>query len=188
MHDRRFDPRHAHRLLGREREEQWQPRRFLRDIGITAGHTVADLGCGPGFWTLPLADVVTERGNVWALDVSPEMLRILREQQPPAHVRPVISAFPAIPLPHHSVDWAWAAFIFHEVLPHPVFAAAMRRVVRPGGTAAVLEWRPDAASTHGPPRDHRLWPEQVIEWLEAAGFESVRVGWRNEDTYLILAT
>ncbi|MCL5994556.1 MAG: class I SAM-dependent methyltransferase [Chloroflexi bacterium] len=46
-----------------------------------------DLGCGPGFWTLPLAEQTGPGGIVWALDISQEMLDALASRQLPSQVR-----------------------------------------------------------------------------------------------------
>ncbi len=186
MHERRFNPELAHRLVSPEREARWKPRAFLQRLGLPSGATVADLGCGPGFWTVPLAEVVGTRGRVWAVDVSPQMMQLLRERGVPGHVCPVLAALPDVPLSPESVDWVWTAFTFHEVEPFPAFAAALRRLVRPGGQVLVLEWRPDAVSPQGPPRHHRLWPAQVQEWLQEAGIHNVTLAWQDEDTYLVV--
>jgi ubiquinone/menaquinone biosynthesis C-methylase UbiE len=191
--DRRFDPDNRAALLKAERRERWAPSRFLSQLNLRAGQTVLDLGCGPGFWTLPLTEIVGPSGTVWALDVSQEMLDALAARNPPAQVRPVRSELPVISLPevpdspYPGVDWIWAAFIFHEVEPPERLAAEMRRVTRPGGRVAVLDWRPDAASDNGPPRSHRFTAAQVGEHLRAAGFRNASRIWQDEEAYLVEA-
>jgi len=187
MVERRFDPRHRQTLLGVERQARWDPPRFLARLGLQAGQTVLDLGCGPGFWTLPLAEIVGPQGTVWALDVSQEMLDALAARHPPSQVRLLRGELPAIDLPDGSVDWIWSAFLFHEVEPPEQLAAEMRRVTRPGGKVAVLDWRPDAESGDGPPRSHRLSPAQIGEYLLAAGFQDAMQIWQDEDAYLVEA-
>jgi ubiquinone/menaquinone biosynthesis C-methylase UbiE len=186
MHEhKRFDPARKGYLLSAEREARWDPRRFLARLDLQPGAVVVDLGCGPGFWTLPLAEIAGPTGRVWALDVSRELLDDLAARNPPAQVALVQSSLPQIELVGASVDLAWAAFVFHEVEPPEAFAAELRRVVKPGGRVVVLDWRPDAASESGPPRVHRFQPEQVSGWLSAAGFPSAALTWSDEDTYLV---
>ena len=170
-----------------EREAKWQPRSLLRSLSIAPGCAVLDLGCGTGFWTLPLADIVGASGTVWALDVSQEMLDALADRKPPKMVRLMSSELPAIDLPDAAVDWIWAAFVVHEVEPLADLMAEMRRVLRSGGQVAILDWSPDAASTDGPPSHYRLNPAAVIEQLQAAGFEVLPQNWQHEDGYLIEA-
>lgn len=185
--ERRFDPQKRHALDNAEREAKWQPRSLLSHLGIQPGHTVLDLGCGTGFWTLPLAEIVGASGIVWALDVSQEMLDTLAERKPPTLVRPLLSELPHIDLPAASVDWIWAAFVIHEVESLENLITEMRRVLRDGGHLAILEWRPDAAHDDGPPNPHRLSPTKVIQQLKTAGFEILPQNWNHEDGYLIEA-
>jgi ubiquinone/menaquinone biosynthesis C-methylase UbiE len=145
----------------------------------------ADLGCGPGFWTMPLADIVGAAGAVVGIDVSRELLDELAARHPPAHVRIAEGELPAISLPDGTLDFAWVAFVFHEVEPPATLAAELRRVLRPGGIAAILDWRPDAVSESGPPRHHRLSADQVIGHLKTAGFVDCTEKWRDDDAYLV---
>jgi len=185
MMERRFDPDYREALLSARRRERWDPMRFLARLDVQAGQTVLDLGCGPGFWTLPLAEIVGPAGTVWALDVSQEMIDTLTARHPPPQVRPLRGELPAIDLADGSVDWIWAAFVFHEVEPPQRLAAEMRRVTRPGGQVAVLDWRPDAVGDGGPPRSHRLSPAQVDAYLQAAGFQNGTQIYQDDGAYLI---
>lgn len=187
MSECRFDPERAHRLLSKEREAKWRPRDFLRRWGIRPGLRVADLGCGPGFWTRPLAELVGAEGRVWAVDVSPEMLKRLRDRGAAPNVHLIQATLPDVPLASGCADWVWVAFAYHEVEAFAEFARALRRLVRPGGQVFVLEWRPDGASPQGAPRHHRLWPREIVEWLNSAGLKEVHVAWQNADTYLVQA-
>lgn len=187
MAERRFDPENRGALLNTQRRERWAPDRFLARLDLQPGHVVLDLGCGPGFWTLPLAEMVGPRGTVWALDVSQEMLDALAERDPPPQVRFLRAELPAINLPDASVDWAWGAFVYHEVDSPQQLATALRRVLRASGRVGILEWRPDASEGGGPPRSHRLGPEQVKGHLRAAGFRWAAQTWQDENAYLVEA-
>lgn len=184
--EKRFDPAKRHGLLSEERQARWDPPAFLRQFGLRPGQAALELGSGPGFWTLPLADLVGPTGMVWALDVSQEMLDTLAEQQPPAHVIPVLSELPAIGLETAVADFIFAAFVYHEVEGDRL-AAEMVRVTRPSGQVAILEWRPDGAHQSGPPNHHRVWPDAVQQDLEQAGFTRVAEAWRDAEAYVITA-
>lgn len=185
--NRRFDSRKQGMLVGPERLARWNPTHLLPLAGLHESQTALDLGCGPGFWTLPMAEIVGNNGQVIALDVNPEMLRSLAAQSPPTHVRPMQGELPAISLSNASVDFIWAALVFHEVTPAVSLAREARRVLRPGHRLAVLEWRTDAVSSMGPPRGHRLSPQQLHMCLLSAGFQEFHLLWRDDDTYLASA-
>lgn len=184
--EKRFDPQKRHDLLKEERYERWNPTHFLRQFDFQPGQAALDLACGPGFWTLPLADMVGPTGRVWALDVSQEMLHTLAQRKPPAHVVPVLSELPAIALEGAISDFIWAAFVYHEVEGDGL-ASEMFRVTRPGRRVAILEWRPDDPEQSRPPKQHRVWPSQVKHALQEAGFGQVTEAWRDAEAYLITA-
>ncbi len=185
--DKRFDPQRQHRLLSTERYAYWNPPQFLTRFDLKPGQIVLDLGAGPGFWTLPLAEIVGTSGEIWAVDVSQELLDTLASRNPPSQIKFKRSELPTIDLADALADFAWLAFVFHEVEPPEKLARELRRVLRPGSRIAVLDWRPDAQGTQGPPRTDRVTPEQVINWLSAAGFIEARKTWQDPDNFLVEA-
>lgn len=185
-HERRFNPKKGNNLLSDERQARWNPPQFLKRLDLQEGQVALDLGCGPGFWTLPLADIVGPSGKVWALDVSQELLDALAQRNPPGQVQLIRNELPTMDLPDSSVDLTWAAFIYHE-MESDGLAAELRRVVRPNGQVAILDWRPDGETDSEPPTEHRVWPEEVKQALYQAGFVQVSETWRDSEAYLIVA-
>src|SRR2546426_12762513 len=57
----------------------WRPRALdaWRRAGFTMGQTILDIGCGPGYATLDLAEIVGPAGRVVALDRSRRFLDVL---------------------------------------------------------------------------------------------------------------
>ena len=100
----------------------------------------------------------------------------------------MLGELPTIQLPTGSVDFIWAAFIYHEVEGVEKLAQEMRRVLRENGRAAILDWRPEAHGQSGPPRHHRISSEKVIEQLVQAGFQKASIGWLDKDAYLVEAS
>src|SRR4249919_3074499 len=70
---------HGASWLEREgREEEQRPAEIFRAMGLTDGDVVADLGCGTGWFARRMARAVAPRGTVYAVDIQPEMLDLLR--------------------------------------------------------------------------------------------------------------
>lgn len=184
---KRFNPKKHAVLLEAAREAKWHPRALLRQVGVQPGQVVVDLGCGPGFWTFPLADLVTSTGVVWALDISREMLDALMARHPPEQVHTMCIELPRIPLPAASADLIWAAFVVHEIELLDYLMREIQRVLKVGGRVAVLDWRPDAVHEDGPPRAHRLDVGVIRNGLQTAGLTLLDSPWQHEDAYLVMA-
>ena len=76
-------------LLSDERRAKLPPEATLSAAGVASGQTVVDVGCGPGYFTLPAAELVGPRGKVYGVDVQPEMVEACRQRAAEAGVRQV---------------------------------------------------------------------------------------------------
>src|ERR687885_2285006 len=74
-------------LLTDERRAKLPPEATLRAAGVASGQTVVDVGCGPGYFTLPAAELVGPRGKVYGVDVQPEMVEACRQRAAEAGAR-----------------------------------------------------------------------------------------------------
>jgi SAM-dependent methyltransferase len=111
---------------------------LLADLaGVQAGQRVLDVGYGPGALT---AELVRRLGHeaVLACDPVPAFLEACRARHPGVDVRE--GRAEALPFPADSVDAALAQLVFHFVSDPEAAALELRRVVRPGGRAALSVW------------------------------------------------
>ena len=175
------------RLLSRERSESVDSFAVLSHSEINLHDTVADIGCGPGFFTVPLAKFLVN-GKVYALDIDDEMLAECREQVAKArmgNVEILKCDEYSFPLEPGSVDGAFLAFVVQQVADRPRFLSAVRELLTPGGWCTVLEWYKKETET-GPPLEWRMDPSLLEETAREAGY-STR-GWRdlNGEQYMML--
>jgi SAM-dependent methyltransferase len=132
---------------------------------------VAELGCGYGTFTLPLARRIG--GTVHTIDIEPDMVAITLQRAADtrlanvrAELRDVLAD--GFGPPAGSCDTALLFNILHAEQPVALLRAA-RDVVRPGGLVAVIHWRSDVTTPRGPSLDIRPRPEQITAWAAEAG-------------------
>ena len=58
----------------------FEPPQRLIESYVKKGQVVADLGCGPGYYTLPLARCVGLEGKVYAVDLDEKCIRALEKK------------------------------------------------------------------------------------------------------------
>lgn len=183
---RRFPASNWERLVSAERRALLDPTTFVPRLGIPPGATVADLGAGPGFFLDALSDAVGPTGQVHALDVSADMIEILRRRGLPAQVTAEVSEENRLPLPDASVDFCLLAFVLHELESPGEFLAEARRILRPDGRLAVLEWVPQE-ETMGPPASERLSIDDARDTLQRSGFATIEHGLANPSNYFLVS-
>jgi ubiquinone/menaquinone biosynthesis C-methylase UbiE len=183
----KFAPQNWERLLSDERRQLLNPERFLGILGIREGDAVADIGAGPGFFTLPLAERVGPLGKVYALDVAPEMVEQLHLRRLPPQVEVLLSAESSLPLPSAVADVALLAFVLHEVHDQRAFLAEIGRILRPGGRLVVLEWI-QQEELMGPPLHERIGPADASRVLASADFRVLDDGQVNASHYFCIAS
>ena len=143
-------------------------------FGPTTGD-VAELGCGYGTFTVPLAHRIG--GRVFGIDLEPAMVATTRDRADRAGLRNVHATLQDVlrdgfGVEPGSCDAALLFNILHGEEPVAVLRAA-RDVVRPGGKVAVIHWRSDIATPRGPSPEIRPSPDQIFAWAkEAGGFTS----------------
>ena len=167
----KFDIRQRQELLSEQREATLHPEEMLRRLGLSRGDTIADIGCGPGFFTIPAAEIVGDGGVVLAADIQGEMLSAIRTRAAEhglTNVHVVKTSDKEIPIPDASCDVVLLAFVLDEVGQRASFLHRAARLLKPGGRLAVLEWEKEQ-QPEGPPIADRISPEELRADADAAG-------------------
>lgn len=127
-----------------EREQEEQPERMLETLKLKAGDAVADIGAGSGYITFRMARRVGPTGLVYAVDIQPEMLQIIRNRMrlmQYRNVKPILGTIKDPKLPAESVDLILMVDVYHE-FDHPYeMTRSMVRSLKPGGRIAFVEYR-----------------------------------------------
>ena len=109
---------------------------------VSPGMTVLDIGCGLGFNTLGLAELVGNKGRVIALDIQQKMLngtmRRAKRIGVEDRIRPVLARAESLNL-NEKVYFALAFYMLHEAPDPPRFMAQVISCLRPGGRFLIAE-------------------------------------------------
>ncbi len=156
--------------------DQWQrPTDILQALAITPGDTVAEIGCGSGYFSLKLAAAVGKGGRVYAEDIRRLPLVFL-------WFRTILKNDPNIRVVHgqegdprlgaQAVNEALIANTYHELTDPQAILAYVRRALISGGRLVVVDRAPNSAQRDDDPlAEHEIPAELVESELRAAKFE-----------------
>ena len=159
-------------LVRPEREAEEQPDAALDAIGIARGSTVADIGAGAGYMTWRMAERVGATGKVYANDIQPKMLDILRRNMADrklTNVTTVLGAADDPKLPRNAIDLVLLVDVYHEFSEPQQMLRHIRESLKPDGRLVLVEYRGEDPSVPIRP-EHKMTVQQVKTELEPEGF------------------
>jgi protein-L-isoaspartate O-methyltransferase len=162
-----------------ERVQEERPDLVLAALELKPGMKVADIGAGSGYYSSRMAERVGPSGIVYAVDIQPEMIEILKKnmsERGAKNVKPILGTTTDPRLPAGALDLAIMVDVYHEFeYPYEMLAAIVK-ALKPGGRVVFVEFRgndPDVpikaehTMTEGQVRKEAA--VQPLEWVKTVG-------------------
>jgi ubiquinone/menaquinone biosynthesis C-methylase UbiE len=148
-----FADRAAFRMMSLIHEDLYSllrdPYEVLKAAGLEPGQDVLEVGCGPGFFTVPAATIVGEGGTLYALDVNPLAVEKVQRKVAEAgvtNVKTVLADAARSGLPDESFDLVFLFGLARPVGGPEAIWVEMHRLLEPGGILTVEgRLQPDTA-------------------------------------------
>jgi ubiquinone/menaquinone biosynthesis C-methylase UbiE len=160
-----------------EREAEEAPAKAITALQLRPGQSIADVGAGSGYYTMLLSAAVGPRGRVYATDIQPEMLALIRqkvEKRRVSNVELLLGTSTDPRLPDGAIDLALMVDVYHELSQPQVFLQSLKRAFKPDGRLVLIEFRQEDASV--PIRkEHKMSVREARMELEAEGYRFERV-------------
>ena len=160
-----------------EREREEEPSKAIAALDIKPGQIVADVGAGSGYYTVRLAERVGASGKVFATDIQPEMLTLVRQRVARGQLAQVevVQATETDPrLPANQLDLILMVDVYHELARPQQVLRQLRTALKPDGRLVLIEFRKESASV--PIREeHKMSVKEARMELEAEDYRFDRV-------------
>ena len=155
------------------RDAYQKPDEVIKALNIKQGEVIADIGAGSGYFTMRLARAVGEKGRVYAVDVSPDMIVHLNRRIRDLSLKNVatILCAPDDPLlADAAVDRFFICDTWHHIGAHANYLALLKRMLKPGGQVIMVDFK-KIKTPVGPPMEMRISQEDLVREMEANGFQ-----------------
>lgn len=164
---------------GKSSFELIDPGTLFAALPLPKGSVLLDLACGRGAYAIALAEYMGGGGKIYAVDLWKEGIDALRTEisaRKIGTVTPLIAdVSKKLPLENGSIDVCLAATVLHDLVEDGTEKGTLqeiRRVLKPGGTLAVVEFK-KVQGPPGPPVEIRLAPLELEELVAPYGFRPV---------------
>jgi ubiquinone/menaquinone biosynthesis C-methylase UbiE len=155
-----------------ERVDEEAPDVAIDVLNVAKGAAVADIGAGSGYMTVRLARRVGSAGRVYANDLQPQMLELLKRRLVHDRLTNVILVQGTVDdpkLPATAVDLELMVDVYHELSQPQAMLRHLREALRPGGRLALLEYRKEDPTIPIRP-EHKMSVAEAKMEVEAEGF------------------
>ena len=156
-----------------ERESEENVEGALNAIGLKPGMTVAEVGAATGYVALRMARRVGPAGKVYANDVQPEMLQLLRVNATKAGLTNVVTVLGSVTdpkLPLGQIDLIILVDVYHEFSQPQKMLEGIHSALKPDGRLVLLEYRKEDPAVPILP-DHKMSVAEAKTEVEAEGFK-----------------
>jgi predicted methyltransferase len=163
------------------RRELWEKTsEVIKFLNLKKDAAVADIGCGPGYYTFKFAKLVP-KGRVYASDTEDEPLQVIKslaKQNRFENIVPVKSFYQDSKLPPNSADVMFLCSLYHAIYVVTVepyreqYIESLKKALKKGGKLVICDNEVTVANEspyYGPRIDRRL----IIAQLEHYGFKLV---------------
>jgi ubiquinone/menaquinone biosynthesis C-methylase UbiE len=154
------------------RDAYQKPHEVMEALGIHAGEVIADIGAGSGYFTIRLSHHVGSTGRVYAVDISPDMIRHLHQRVRDMgllNVSPILARAddPLLPQP---VDRFLIVDVWHHIEKQGDYLALMKKHLKPGGQVVMIDFHKRELPV-GPPLGMKIAREDLLRQMQAHGFQ-----------------
>ena len=126
--------------------------------------TFVDIGAGTGFFSRAASDIVGKQGTVYALDMSADMLEILKRNGIRDNIHTLLSEEYRLPLEDNVGDLTLISIVLHENADVNRFLAEAARVTKSSGKILIIEWKKQDEES-GPAKAERLGLDDLLPQL-----------------------
>jgi ubiquinone/menaquinone biosynthesis C-methylase UbiE len=173
MHRLHDDPAAYIAALEDPRRDAYQkPKEVMQALDIKQGEIIADIGAGSGYFSVRLAHHVGATGRVYAVDVSPDMIRHLHARVRDLrllNVTPILAP-PDDPLLPEQVDRFLIVDVWHHIENQAAYLAVMKKQLKPNGQVVMIDFHKRELPV-GPPLAMKIAREDLLRQMVANGLQ-----------------
>jgi ubiquinone/menaquinone biosynthesis C-methylase UbiE len=160
------------------------PAYVIAQLEMKPGSTIADFGCGSGFFSIPLSAATGKEGIVHALDILPAALEAVESKARLLGIANIVTKRANLEVENgsgfksESMDWIVIKDMLYQNKKKAVVLKEARRVLKPRGKALVIEWDEKNLAI-GPDKKLRIASKEMDKLVKKQKFtleKSVKLG------------
>ncbi len=181
---------HNHKPDDSERRKWQNPEKILADIGLSPGMTFIDIGCGSGYFSLPASRIAGVCGNVWGIDINPDLIREMgncARREGLTNLNLICNRAEETVIGLGLADIVFFGVVLHDFDDPSAVLRNASLMIKPEGRLVNLDWKSEPMKW-GPALHKRFSFQKASGLIQDAGFQIQKLDNSNPYHYMITAT
>ena len=150
-----------------------KPDQIIKAIGLKLGQSIADIGAGGGYFTLRFAEIVGEKGKVYAVDTNPGFLQFIKSKGKEKGLKNIITVLikDKLDLPEESLDFIFMRNVTHHIPDRVKYFKDVKKFLKPHGKIIIIEYRKGKPFTFRGMFGHYIPKKTIMQEMKEAGYK-----------------
>jgi len=169
----KFNPDKKHHLNTEKRKNEMPPKETLVKMSLKEGNNLLDIGAGIGYFSIPAAKIVGNKGSIFAVDTSQEMLNELEQRVKNLdinNIEIIKGEKYDSDIADNSVDYIFLSNVLHEVEDKNKLLSNYLKKLKPNGKIGIIEFKKKEIPK-GPPYEHKISINKLKEYYHNQNLE-----------------
>lgn len=150
-----------------------KPDQIIKAIGLKPDRSIADIGAGGGYFSLRFAEIVGEKGKVYAVDTNPEFLQFIKSEAEEKGLNNIVTILTKdkLDLSENSLDFVFMRNVTHHIPNRVEYFKNLKRFLKPNGKIVIIEYKKGKSFTFRGLFGHDVPKKTIIQEMEEAGYK-----------------
>ena len=150
-----------------------KPGHIIKTISLKQGQSIADIGAGGGYFSLRFAEIVGEKGRVYAVDTNQKFIEFIiktaREKRL-INVYPILATEDRLYLAEKSLDVIFMRNVTHHLSNRIQYFKNLKRSLKPDGKIIIIDYKPNKSFSFSGILGHHVAKDTIIQEMKKAGY------------------
>ena len=150
-----------------------KPDQIIEAIALKSGQNIADIGSGGGYFSLRFAEIVGEKGKVYAVDTNLDLLGFIKngaKEKGLNNIVPILTTENRLDLPEQSLDFIFMRNVTHHIPNQVKYFKNLKNFLKPDGRIVIIEYKKGKFFTFRGIFGHDVPKEIITQEMEEAGY------------------
>jgi len=149
-----------------------KPEQIIEAIELKPGYCIADIGAGGGYFTLRFADIVGDKGKVYAVDTNPEFLQFIKSNAEERELNNIVTVLVKneLDLPESNLDFVFMRNVTHHLSDRVKYFKHLKRFLKAEGKIVIIEYKKGNFFSFRGLFRHYVPKKTIISEMKEAGY------------------